>query len=139
MAFEGSSKGDYVTPEFPLIDYKCHLTRSHNETRPDGLTWSDRIELDVVATSKHDTRIYQWYVNRSLMSGHLLFNDGPDDDSEKVKEIFFKDALCYGISEKYDIGDKAKRILHLSIVADVTTFDDVELKSNAISPFIQTK
>lgn len=138
LEFAGSDD-KYVSPEFPLIDYKCHLTRSHNETRPDGLTWCDRIELAVVAPGKHDLRLYQWYINRSMMSGHLIFKDGPDDDAEEVKEILFHDALCYGISEEYDIGDNARRILHLSIVSDVTTIDEVELNSNAISPFIETK
>ena len=157
MAFEGSSGNNgqvsYVTPKFPIIDYKCHLTRSHNETRPDGLAWCDRIELDVEAPGKSDLRLYEWYISRSLMSGHLVFKDDPEnDDAPDRKEILFHDALCYGISEKYDIGDNARRILHLSIVADVTTFidvtytdgkrnpdDGVELNSNAISPFIETK
>ena len=131
MEFGDNADEKYdVDNNFLIVGLNCHITRSHNETRPDGLTWCDRMELTVVAPDKGNLVLYEWYINRSLMSGHIMLVDGPDEDL--VKEILFEDALCYGLSEDYHIDGNGRRTLHISMVADDTTVDEIELKSDSI-------
>lgn len=133
----GDNEDGKYSLSYELTDFKCHVSRSHNESRPDGLTWCDRMEAAVVAPDQSDLNLYEWYIDRTLQSGRIVIELSSDDDDGPVKEILFENALCFGLSEDYHIDRKTRRMLHLRIVAEEVKMDGITLKSDVICQFLQ--
>ena len=133
----GDNDEQKYSTSYELTDFKCHVSRHHNESRPDGATWCDRMEVSVVAPGQSDLNLYEWYVDRTLLSGHILIQLSSDDDDGEVKEVLFENALCFALSEEYHIDQDARRTLHLKVVADEVKMDEITLKSDVICQFLQ--
>ena len=117
--------------EYPVADFKCHVARRHNEARPDGGAQCDQMELTVVVPGRDDLNLYEWYVNRSAMSGRILIelsSPARNEDSE-WKEILFEDGVCFSMSEEYHIDRNVRRTLKLQIAASEITVDDIVFKT----------
>ena len=113
--------------EYQLADFKCHVTRSHNEARPDGSARCERMELTVVVPGREDLNLYEWYVDQSVLSGRILVAlpaPAPNQEAE-WKEILFEDGVCFSFSEEYHIDVRLRRMLTLSIVAEDVIVDEI--------------
>ena len=111
--------------EYLLADFKCHLTRSHNEARPDGSARCDRMDLTVVAPGMMDLNLYEWYVDQSVLSGRILVALPSPNQDEEWKEILFEDGVCFSISEEYHIDVRLRRMLTLGIAAENVVVDEI--------------
>jgi hypothetical protein len=117
--------------EYLVSDFKCHLTRRHNEARPDGEAKCESMELAVVVPGREDLTLFEWYVNRSSMNGRLLveLSDTGRNFSSDIKQVYFEGAVCYSISEDYQINKNRRRTLRMKFVVDEATIDDVVFRN----------
>ena len=117
--------------EYLVTDFKCHVSRHHNEARPDGYPRCETMELTVVVPGKDDLNLYEWYVDHSCISGRVLVELSAPSPNQppQWKEVLFENAFCYAMAEQYDIDARTRRSLHLSIVAEELTIDTTVFKS----------
>lgn len=117
--------------EYMVTDFKCFVSRGHNNARPDGVPRCDRMELTVVAPGKEDLNLYEWYVGRSCMSGRILIEmSAPaQNQAPQWKEVLFENAACYALSEEYNIDVNQRRCLHLRLSVEELTLDSVLFKA----------
>ena len=111
--------------EYLLTDFKCHLTRSHNEALPDGSARCDRMELTLVAPGRVDLNLYEWYVDQSVLSGRILVALPSAHQGEEWKEVLFEDGVCFSISEEYHNDVRLRRMLTLGIAAEDVIVDEI--------------
>jgi hypothetical protein len=128
--------GDVSTMQYSqaylVPDFKCNISRRHNDSRPDGTPRCESVDITVIAQGNEDLNLYQWYTEGTYMTGWLVVvlpPIGPSQPAEQ-KLIVFENALCYAISEEYHINQRFRRILRLSIVAEEITIDSVLFKAN---------
>lgn len=116
--------------EYLVTDFKCHVSRRHNEARPDSRPRCESLELTVVAPGRDDLNLTEWYVGETCMSGRLLVElPAPSPNQPpQWKEVLFENGLCYGLAEDYHIDERVRRSLRLSIVAEEMTIDTIEFK-----------
>ena len=127
----GDNETGLYDKEYKVTDFKCHFLRRNNEARPDSSAQCDRVEFTVVAPGQNDLTLYEWYVNRSAMSGRILIelsSPARNEDSE-WKEILFEDGVCFSMSEEYHIDRNVRRTLKLQIAASEITVDDIVFKT----------
>ena len=123
----GDNQSRRYSREYLVTDFKCHVSRHHNESRPDGNPSCDGIELTVVVPGKEDLNLQEWYVDRSVISGRILVElpaAGQNQPSE-TKEVLFENAVCYALAEEYDINENRRRSLHLSLAVESLTADTI--------------
>ena len=123
----GDNNACRYTKEYLLTDYQCHTFRRHNEYRPDSTKYCDMIELTVIAPGKQDMELYEWFIKQSSLSGRILIQLPPQpmQNDAETKEILFDEATCFSFEEEYHIGENQRRILKLSLVADVVNINGV--------------
>ena len=93
---------------------------------PEGDTRCDRMELFVVAPGKEDLTLFEWFANQSVLDGRVVISLGAtNDNSLDSQEIVFEEAVCFALSEMYDIESSMRRLLKLSILANKICIDDV--------------
>lgn len=111
--------------EYLVTDYTCRLHRRHNGARPDAQSSCDHIELTVVAPGKEDLNLFEWYIDRAVISGRILVELPATDRSrtDETREIQFENGVCYSIKEEYDIDQHRRRTLRLSIAVEELTVD----------------
>lgn len=130
LLFGDNSSGRY-SKGYQVSDFKCQVSRRHNNVRPDCAAKCDSMEITVVVPGKDDLNLYEWYTDGSCMSGCILVElpaPGPNQPAEQ-KQIAFENALCFALSEEYHIDSKFRRTLRLSIVAEEIDIDSVAFKS----------
>lgn len=113
--------------EYMVADFKCHISRRHNKARPDSHPKCESLEMSVVVPGREDLNLYEWFVNRSPMSGHILIelSTPAQSSGSEIKEVRFEDGVCFAISEEYSIGEKRRRIIRLSVAVAALTVDRV--------------
>ncbi|MBR5723904.1 MAG: hypothetical protein IKX62_00840 [Bacteroidales bacterium] len=119
--------------EYTVVDFKCHILRSHNEARPEGCAQCDQMELTVVAPGKSDLNLYEWYEKGTTMSGRVLI-EMPSvafGRQGQWKMILFEDCVCFAIEEEYHIDKSILRTLKLRAVPAEIIIDDIVFKSQA--------
>ncbi len=110
---------------YSLVDYKWKMTCPHNESRPDGMTRCEYLELSVVSPGKADLTLMNWYVSQSSETGSIEVQMD-DSGSPVMKKVLFENALCYAIAETYHIDKYVQRALRLSLAVESLTVDDIE-------------
>ena len=130
IQFGDNSIGRY-SREYLVTDFKCHISRSYNNARPDSIPRCDSMELTVVAPGKEDLNLYEWYVDCSSLSGRILIelSASAQNQAPEMKEVLFEDAVCYALSEEYRIDVNTRRCLHLSIAVEQLTVDTIPFKA----------
>ena len=116
--------------DYKVADFRLHMARSYNQFNPDSAPTCERIEMTVVAPSTDDYTFYEWYKNRSLLSGRLVY-ELPVSLSHTYSErriIDFEDAQCFGFQECYDLYTEHRRLLKLMVVPDRITMDSVSFE-----------
>lgn len=115
-----------ITNEFNVLDFRCHFSRRYNHFNPESTPFCERIEMTVVAPETDDYTIYEWYINRNLMSGKLTYKLPVTlKSSGEDRLIDFFDAQCFSISENYDINEKKKRLLKIVIIPEKVSMQNV--------------
>jgi hypothetical protein len=115
-----------ITNEFNVLDFRCHFSRRYNHFNPESTPFCERIEMTVVAPETDDYTIYEWYINRNLMSGKLTYKLPVTlKSSGEDRLIDFYDAQCFSISENYDINEKKKRLLKIVIIPEKVSMQNV--------------
>ncbi len=112
--------------QFLVADCRFVFDRSYNDFCPEGDTRCDRMELFVVAPGKEDLTLFEWFANQSVLDGRVVISLGAANDSSlDSQEIVFEEAVCFALSEMYDIESSKRRLLKLSILANKICIDDV--------------
>ena len=112
--------------QFLVADCRFVFDRSYNDFCPEGDTRCDRMELFVVAPGKEDLTLFEWFANQSVLDGRVVISLGAANDSSlDSQEIVFEEAVCFALSEMYDIESSMRRLLKLSILANKICIDDV--------------
>ena len=112
--------------QFMVADCRFVFDRSYNDFCPEGDTRCDRMELFVVAPGKEDLTLFEWFANQSVLDGRVVISLGAANDSSlDSQEIVFEEAVCFALSEMYDIESSKRRLLKLSILANKICIDDV--------------
>lgn len=112
--------------QFMVADCRFVFDRSYNDFCPEGDTRCDRMELFVVAPGKEDLTLFEWFANQSVLDGRVTISLGATNDSSlDSQEIIFEEAVCFALSEMYDINSSMRRLLKLSILANKICIDDV--------------
>ena len=112
--------------QFMVADCRFVFDRSYNDFCPEGDTRCDRMELFVVAPGKEDLTLFEWFANQSVLDGRVIISLGAtNDNSLDSQEIVFEEAVCFALSEMYDIESSMRRLLKLSILANKICIDDV--------------
>ena len=112
--------------QFLVADCRFVFDRSYNDFCPEGDTRCDRMELFVVAPGKEDLTLFEWFANQSVLDGRVIISLGAtNDNSLDSQEIVFEEAVCFALSEMYDIESSMRRLLKLSILANKICIDDV--------------
>ncbi len=110
-----------------VADCRVVIDRPYNEFCPDGSTRCERIELNVVAPGKDDLFMIEWFSDQSVRDGRVVINlSSVGDSGLDTQEIYFEGAVCFALSEFYDINSSRRRLLKLSIIAQNVCIDDVD-------------
>ena len=112
--------------QFMVADCRFVFDRSYNDFCPEGDTRCERMELFVVAPGKDDLTLFEWFADQSVLDGRITISLGAtSDNSLDSQEIVFEEAVCFALSEMYDINSSMRRLLKLSILANKICIDDV--------------
>ena len=112
--------------QFMVADCRFVFDRSYNDFCPEGDTRCERMELFVVAPGKDDLTLFEWFADQSVLDGRVTISLGAtSDNSLDSQEIVFEEAVCFALSEMYDIDSSMRRLLKLSILAKKICIDDV--------------
>jgi hypothetical protein len=112
--------------QFMVADCRFVFDRSYNDFCPEGDTRCERMELFVVAPGKDDLTLFEWFADQSVLDGRVTISLGAtSDNSLDSQEIVFEEAVCFALSEMYDINSSMRRLLKLSILASKICIDDV--------------
>lgn len=111
---------------FLVADCRFVIDRSYNSFCPEGRTRCERMELFVVAPGKDDLTLFEWFTFMESREGRVVISlGGSGDSSLDSQEVLFEDAVCFSLSEVYDIESSRRRLLKLSIAANVIKIDEV--------------
>lgn len=124
----GDNQAGRYNKDYLLVDCRCSFRRSHNDLRPDGLAYCDKIEVSLVAPERDDMTLHNWFIEEDELSGRIVFdlssiNTG---SSNPTKELRFEDARCFAMEESYDKDTRFRRLLKLAFEADSITMDDID-------------
>ena len=123
--------GDNTTKRYSkhymVADCRFVIDRPYNDYCPEGSTRCDRVELSVVAPGKEDLYLLEWFSDQSCRDGRIVIDlSAPGDNGTDSQEVCFEGAVCFGLSEVYDINSSKRRLFKLSVMADNVSIDDVD-------------
>jgi len=106
--------------QYLITDCRLHFTRHYNHLNPDAAPLCERLEVTVVAPGKEDLNLHEWYIDRSTLSGRIVFdiNSPLTTALDQQREVYFENAQCFALAEDYQIGDNRRRLLRLSFGAE---------------------
>jgi len=115
---------------YMVADCRCVYDRPYNEFRPTGAAHCDRVELTVVAPGKDDHNLYDWYDSQAMQSGRISISMSTalGSSADATQEIYFENAVCFSLSELYDIDSSYRRLIKLCIESEEIKIGDVTFK-----------
>ena len=83
--------------------------------------------MAITISGKNDLNLFEWYDSQGVQSGRIVISLAAEAklDESDAQVIYFEDAKCFSLSEKYDINSSRRRNLTLAIEAESITVDDV--------------
>lgn len=121
--------GNY-NKEYKVVRSQYKFVRGYNFRQPDTAARNKFIEITVVAPGKEDLSLYDWYIDRTLLSGRIVFDlSGQAIFDERPKIIQFEEAACFSLSESYHIDDESLRLIKIEITAEETIVDSITFKN----------
>ena len=123
----GDNHAGRYTKEYLLTDFKCRTHRLHDAYRPHADKYCDYIEATVIAPGREDMQMYEWFINKSSLSGRLLIQlpPKPNQSVPDEQEIIFEEAQCFSFEEEYHINHNQRRMLRLQFVAEQVTINGI--------------
>lgn len=116
--------------QFLVADCRFVFDRSYNDFCPESETRCEQMELFVVAPGKEDLTLFEWFTGQETREGRVIISlGGSGDNSLDSQEVLFEDAVCFSLSELYDIESSRRRLLKLSIAANLINIDNVCFKA----------
>ena len=111
---------------FMVADCRFVFDRFYNDFCPESETRCEQMELFVVAPGKEDLTLFEWFSDQETRDGRVIISlGGSGDNNLDYQEVLFEDAVCFALSELYDIESSRRRLLKLSIAANVINIDNV--------------
>lgn len=126
----GDNRAGRYTKEYLLTDFKTCTHRLHDKYRPGADKYCDYVEATVIAPGREDMLMYDWFINRSTLTGRLLIQLPPKANQSEpdYQEIFFEEAQCFSFEEEYHINLNQRRMLRLQFVAEEVTINGITFK-----------
>ena len=126
----GDNHAGRYTKEYLLTDFKTRTHRMHDEFRPGTDKYCDYVEATVIAPGREDMLMYEWFINKSTLSGRLLIQLPPraNQNEPDCQEIFFEEAQCFSFEEEYHINKNQRRMLRLQFVAEEVIINGIIYK-----------
>jgi len=112
-----------------VTDCRLLFARPFNGFSPEGSARCERVEVKVIAPGKDDHSLIEWFSSQTVQNGRLvisLTNEGGQLDAD-TQVLYFEDAVCFSLSEFYDINSSRRRLLKLAISAQTLEIDGVSL------------
>jgi hypothetical protein len=115
--------------QYMLTDLRLVFNRSYKVV-PTGIARCERMELTVVAPGKDDLFMFDWFLRSTSISGRIVItlNDEDKGSDSNSQVIFFEDAYCFSMSEKYDIDNSRRRLLKMAMVSEKIDIKEVTFK-----------
>lgn len=119
-----------VQDPYLVVDFHCRYSKKHDGLRPITTPTCNRIEITVIAPETDDFLFYEWFVDQSMLSGHLAYElpVSTKNAYQEERTIGFVDAKCFAFSEHFDIRQKSRRLLTLELVPMQVTIDDLDIR-----------
>ena len=112
-----------------VTDCRLLFARPFNGFSPEGSARCERVEVKVIAPGKDDHSLIEWFSSQTVQNGRLVisltYEGGQSDPDTQV--LYFEDAVCFSLSEFYDINSSRRRLLKLAISAQTLEIDGVSL------------
>ena len=116
--------------QYKVVRCQYKFSRGYNFRMPDTTSRNKSISITIVAPNKDDLGLYEWYINRTLLNGRILFDlSGQAMFDENPKTIYFEGASCFSLSESYHIDQENRRLIHIEITTEETTVDNIRFKN----------
>lgn len=116
--------------QYKVVRCQYNFSRGYNFRMPDTTSRNKSISITIVAPGKEDLSLYDWYINRTLLNGRILFDlSGQAMFDENPKTIYFEGASCFSLSESYHIDQENRRLIHIEITTEETTVDNIRFKN----------
>jgi len=126
----GDNRAGRYHKEYLLTDFKACTHRMHDEYRPGADKYCDYVEATVIAPGREDMLMYEWFINRSTLSGRMLIQLPPkaNQNEPDYQEILFEEATCFSFEEEYHINCNQRRVLRLQFVAEDVIINGITFK-----------
>ena len=116
--------------QYKVVRCQYNFSRGYNFRMPDTTARNKSIAITIVAPGKEDLSLYDWYINRTLLSGRIVFDlSGQAMFDEQPKILLFEGASCFSLNESYHIDQETRRLLHIEITAEETMVDSISFKN----------
>ena len=116
--------------QFLVADCRFVFDRFYNDFCPESETRCEQMELFVVAPGKEDLTLFEWFTGQETREGRVIISlGGSGDNSLDSQEVLFEDAVCFSLSELYDIESSRRRLLKMRIAANLINIDNVCFKA----------
>lgn len=107
---------------YMVVRCNYSFSRQYNVREPNSVPQNNQLNIVVVAPNRDDMLLYDWYINKDVLSGRLVF-DMSSITNETPKVLQFEHAQCYAISENYNIDGTYRRLISLCITAQTSQCD----------------
>jgi len=108
----GDNDAGYYFSEYDVVRFSCRFTRHHNCSQPDSDPLCDKISVTVVSPGMENHQLLDWYIKRECISGKMVLDisdiGGATSNEDKL-ELFFEDAVCFSMSDDYDVEQSRRR------------------------------
>ena len=116
--------------QYKVVRCQYNFSRGYNFRMPDTTSRNKSISITIVAPGKEDLSLYDWYINRTVLNGRILFDlSGQAMFDENPKMLTFEGASCFSLSESYHIDQENRRLIHIEITTEETTVDNIRFKN----------
>ena len=116
--------------QYKVVRCQYNFSRGYNFRMPDTASRNKSISITIVAPGKDDLSLYDWYINRTLLNGRIVFDlSGQAMFDENPKMLTFEGASCFSLSESYHIDQENRRLIHIEITTEETTVDNIRFKN----------
>ena len=87
------------------------------------------MEIVLPAPGKQDTTLYEWFNSRGVQSGRIVLELTGDakNNAEEKQVLFFEDAICFSLSEEYDLNTSRRYAASVTKLCKRTIHTDPDL------------
>ena len=120
-----NASGNY-TKMYQVVRCQVNVSRKYESYMTDSYPRCDQVILSVIAPSKNDLELFEWYIDQTSLSGKIIIDLANQSAKYDITERTFKfeDAKCFSIEESYDINDTNRHQLKLGIMMEKLEIDE---------------